>query len=67
MQLRQYFAERGVTVADFADAIGVSVQTVYRYVHGERLPRRQIMDRIVYETGGEVRPDDFFLVPTIAE
>lgn len=60
MQLRQYLADRNIPIAVFADQIGVSFQAVHRYLTGERLPRRDVMERIKAATGGLVTPNDFF-------
>lgn len=60
MQLREYLADQKLTIPAFADLIGVKVQTVHRYVNGERLPRREVMDKIKAVTGGKVQPNDFF-------
>lgn len=58
--LRQYIADEGLTIPDFATAIGVSVQSVHRYVRKERIPTVAVMGRIQSATGGKVRPNDFF-------
>ena len=34
--------------------------SVLRYANGERIPRPDVMARIVAETDGEVQPNDFF-------
>jgi transcriptional regulator with XRE-family HTH domain len=60
MELRQYLCLRDITVTDFAGAIGVSVQSVHRYLNGERIPKREVMARIAAATGGKVTPNDFF-------
>jgi transcriptional regulator with XRE-family HTH domain len=60
MRLRQYLTARKIPIAVFAARIGVSTQAVHRYVSGERLPRRDVMERIQAVTGGAVQPNDFF-------
>ena len=60
MQLREYLSAEKVSIPDFAKAIEVSVQTVHRYLGGERTPRPEIMQRIKAATGGKVQPNDFF-------
>ena len=60
MQLRRYLSDRKIPMAVFAARIGVSTQSVHRYAGGERLPRRDIMERIRAETAGAVQPNDFF-------
>lgn len=60
MELRQYLDDREMPVAAFAERIGVTVQALYRYINGERIPKREIMDRIVRATCGRVTPSDFY-------
>jgi transcriptional regulator with XRE-family HTH domain len=60
MRLRQYLDDRKMPIPAFAERIGVSTQAVHRYVAGDRVPRREVMERIKAETGGEVQPNDFF-------
>lgn len=40
--------------------IGASRVAVIRYRDGKRIPRSDIMARILAATAGKVRPDDFF-------
>ena len=60
MQLRQYLTKRNIAIPAFAERIGVTQQAVHRYLTGERLPRRDVMERIKAATGGAVQPNDFF-------
>lgn len=60
MQLRSYIEGRDIDVGDFAASIGVSRQSVWRYIHGERLPRRDVMARIAKVTKGRVTALDFY-------
>ena len=62
MDLRSYLDVRDMSIAAFADLLGVSVQTVHRYVNGERLPRPDVMVRIAEVTHGAVKPNDFYPV-----
>lgn len=61
MDLRRYLDANDISVADFADMLGVTVQAVHRYINGDRIPRREVMDRIVRSTVGRVTPNDFFV------
>ena len=63
MKLRQYIAEEGVTVGDFAKRVGASEGAVVKWCRGERIPGRDMMHRIARATRGYVRPDDFFDLP----
>jgi transcriptional regulator with XRE-family HTH domain len=66
MDLRRYLDDRAIPVTVFADSIGVSVQAVHRYLNGERMPRREVMERIASVTCGKVQPNDFFTLETAA-
>jgi transcriptional regulator with XRE-family HTH domain len=66
MRLRQYLSDGDITFAAFAALIGVSTQAVHRYAMGERMPRREIMERIRLASRGKVQPNDFFEAPTPA-
>lgn len=58
--LSAYLEERNIAAQDFADAIGVRVQSVYRYMTGERIPEPAVMARIKAETGGALNADHFY-------
>lgn len=61
MKLRDYLADRKKSYAAFAARIGVrQAKSIGRYVNGERIPQKKIMDRIVLATGGLVQPGDFY-------
>jgi transcriptional regulator with XRE-family HTH domain len=60
MDLRQYLDDRAIPITAFAGTIGVSVQAIHRYLNGERIPKREVMDRITRATAGKVQPNDFF-------
>jgi transcriptional regulator with XRE-family HTH domain len=61
MQLQQYLDRHRIPVVAFAAQLGVTIQTVYRYQRGERLPAAGVMQRIFLATGGKVAPNDFYL------
>ncbi len=58
MRIEEYLRENGLTIAAFAERIGVSEAAMGRYIAGKRTPRRDIMARIMAETGGQVRHED---------
>ena len=60
MRLLQYLSDGDLTYQAFAERIGVTQQAVARYASGERIPRREVMERIAYVTKGQVTPNDFF-------
>ena len=59
MKLRNWLSDNKIAVAEFARRIGVRRSAVYRYLDGDRIPKRDAMRRIVAATQGAVRPDDF--------
>jgi transcriptional regulator with XRE-family HTH domain len=66
MDLRCYLDAHAISTAHFAADVGVSVQTIHRYLNGDRMPRREVMERIACVTGGKVQPNDFFTLEDAA-
>jgi predicted transcriptional regulator len=64
MTLSEYLKSKESTQEAFASLIGVSQAAVDRYVKIKRIPRPEIMQRIVSATGGAVQPNDFHNLPT---
>lgn len=60
MKLADYLASNEITRPQFAELIGTSTEAVRRYCEETRIPERDIMLRIVEQTGGEVTANDFF-------
>lgn len=60
MKLRPYLDEQNITPADFARMIKVEPASVHRYLTGERIPRMEILGRIIQVTRGAVQANDFF-------
>lgn len=60
MQLRDYIQDKGITYADFAEQIGVTKTSVYRYVAGLTRPANDVLPKIKEATKGLVTPNDFF-------
>lgn len=60
MKLGPYLSKEKITPGVFAEKIGVSVQAVHRYIADDRVPKLDVMKRIVEQTGGQVQPNDFF-------
>ena len=67
MVLQQYLASRDITVSEFAERLGVTAQTVHRYLATGRVPRADMMERIRRVTRGCVQPNDFFPEPAKAD
>ncbi|MCJ2104725.1 transcriptional regulator [Methylobacterium sp. E-041] len=59
MRLADYLAAQEIKDAVFAERIGVSRQTLWRYKSGDRRPEWDVLERIAQETHGEVTPNDF--------
>ena len=60
MKLSVYLNERKISHGDMARLIGTSTEAVRRYANGLRLPRPEIMGRIIEATKGVVRHADFY-------
>jgi predicted transcriptional regulator len=61
MKLSDYISENKLTQAAFGKLIGVSQAAIDRYLRGERNPHKKYMKRIIKVTGGQVKPNDFYL------
>ena len=59
MKLSDYLTEQGETIGNFAVRIGVSHETVRRYVRGERRPDWEVLEKIGVTTSGAVTANDF--------
>ncbi|CAO4179026.1 helix-turn-helix domain-containing protein [Methylorubrum populi] len=59
MKLADYLSEAEIRPAAFAERIGVTRQTLWRYVSGDRRPEWDVLERIQAATGGHVTPNDF--------
>ncbi len=62
MKLSDYLAERNEMIGAFANRIGVSHETVRRYVRGERRPDWEVLEKIAVATDGSVTANDFVAV-----
>jgi transcriptional regulator with XRE-family HTH domain len=62
MDLHAYLTANNISTAQFAAWLGVSPQAVFRYLSGERVPRRDVLARIAAVTHSQVLPNDFFAV-----
>lgn len=62
MNLKTYLKTSDTTVAEFAEKLGVTVQSLYRYINGDRVPKKKIMKRISLITNGHVMPNSFYEV-----
>ena len=59
--LRTWMKDNQIGVTALQRLIGVrSPATIYRYLDGRNVPRKQYMARIMEVTKGEIGPDDFY-------
>ena len=65
MKLRDFLADRNLSEAELGRLLGVGQATVNRYIRGERIPRPEVMRRIVEVTEGKVGPADFYDLPPV--
>jgi len=59
MLLQDFLSEQGIRRKRFAERIGVTPPYITALCKGEAWPSRDVMRRIVAETGGAVGPQDF--------
>lgn len=59
MRLDDYLKNADITIAEFAETLGVTYETVRRYCRGEAFPRPKTLRDIEAATGGKVRAEDF--------
>lgn len=60
MLLKTWLDRRGMTMAELGRRSGLPRAMISRYYHGENIPRREAMQRIIKATGGQVKPADFY-------
>jgi transcriptional regulator with XRE-family HTH domain len=60
-----YLRKRKMSQVEFAKRVGVTANTVNRWIQGELVPQRRNMERLIEETGGEIRPDCFFPIRVV--
>ncbi len=63
MKLRDFMMAREMSEAQFGRLLGIGQATINRYARGERIPRPEVMRRIVEVTDGMVGPADFYDLP----
>jgi transcriptional regulator with XRE-family HTH domain len=60
MKQAEFRKATGMTQKAFAARIGVHPVTACRYERGVFVPGAAVMQRILAEFGGAIRPDDYF-------
>jgi transcriptional regulator with XRE-family HTH domain len=64
MTLKQYLEVKALSLAQFAEKIGVKRNSISRYVHG-RVPDPPTVIAIYRETRGAVAPNDLYDLPKV--
>lgn len=59
MTLREYLTEKNLTYAEFGKKLGVSGNTIARYVNGLRKPSFAIMQKIIKTTKNKINHESF--------
>ena len=60
MNIKHFLKTFGISSKDFAKKIGISPVSLSRYINGERIPEKNIINRIFKESNGLVDANDFF-------
>ena len=60
MKLKSYLKLFKISNIDFSKEIGISSVSLSRYISGERLPEKKILNKIFKLTDGLVDANDFF-------
>ena len=66
MKLEAYLTKHQISIEDFAKDAGISAQAIYKYLRGERTPRKEFLTRMAAATHGEVTANDFLDLPAPA-
>ena len=60
MKLSDYLTRNGIDDTAFGAKVGRDRSTIFRIRQGTHKPSPELMEKIAQETGGQVRPDDYF-------
>lgn len=66
MKLKSYIIAMNMTVAAAARQLGTTQQCLARACDGQRIPRKDLMQRIYDWSDGMVQPNDFYDLPPAA-
>ena len=67
MKLKSYLRLFKISNIDFSKKIGISSVSLSRYINGERLPEKSILNKIFKYTDGLVDANDFFLSESLSQ
>lgn len=60
MKLSAYLEREALSDEEFGRRVGRDRSTIYRIRNGTHKPSPELMQEIAKQTGGQVRPDDYF-------
>jgi len=60
MQLSDFIKSNSIPPRKFAATAGLSLDAVYKYMRGERMPNEEQMRMIFDATAGQVTANDFY-------
>ena len=60
-KLDKWLTNNSLTRQLFAKKINISTATLSRYLSGDRIPKQEIMEKIIKITRGSISPDDFYI------
>jgi hypothetical protein len=66
MTIREYLKANKISPVAFAGMVGVTPQALYRYMAGDRQPRRWVVEQIILATHGKVQPSDLHVTQAAA-
>ena len=61
MNLKAFLKLFNISNKNFAKEIGVSAVSLSRYIIGERVPEKKIINKIINKTNGLVDANEFFI------
>lgn len=59
MKLRDYLRKEEITPTEFATMVGASKDGVTKWIYGQRMPRKDMLEKIAQKTNGAVLANDF--------
>lgn len=66
MTLAEYISDLKVSPEKLAESLdGVSASALRKWISGERIPRKEQMEKIFEVTGGKVSPNDFYSIGAV--
>lgn len=63
MKLDAYLEHTGKSVEELSKESGISAQALYKYIRGERTPRKEYFSKLAAATDGQVTANDFLDLP----